>query len=493
MGCCVFRAGQPGGQADATAGRASNPSDRSAQVATPRSGRRSSTVPTSWTANGSPVASRPVGSEIAGTPSVLHGAHSEPSPVPSTRVGATEFGHRRDERVHLAREPGPCLAGRGADPFRVDDLLRCPRLPGEDEVADGRPVLRPAGGEPRGMGRGRAGLEQDATRVGQAVEGRRQREVDDLRPVIRQPRDDLVEVASQLGSRPVEGGADHAQARRDGRPDLERLARQHALEQRDVGHRPGDRPAMVERPRQRHHPLERDRAERPLAADDAAVGGGPQDRADRLRADGAGDHPRRDGRRRPGRRPARRVPERPRVARGGRVAVGELGGVGLAEDDRPGGAEPGHERRVARRERVREGRRAGPGGHAGDIDDVLDPDRHAMERSGRVPGRAGGIALARLGEGGSRIKVDPRPDRGIQRVDPLETCGGQRHRRPLAVADPARRLDDAGVGQRRGGRTDRRGHAAPPSGAGRRGVRRIGDDGTGTSPPDGEPTQVSRA
>ena len=43
--------------------------------------------------------------------------------------------------------------------------------------------------------------------------------------------------------------------------DLDGRAGQHALEQRRVRHGPGDRPGMVQRPRERHDPVERDRAD----------------------------------------------------------------------------------------------------------------------------------------------------------------------------------------------------------------------------------------
>ena len=87
------------------AGRASNPMTRSHHAATPSSGPTSSAVPTSWTANGRPASSRPLGSAIAGTPSVLHGAHSEPSPVPSASVGAVETATGVSSTSDVAASP----------------------------------------------------------------------------------------------------------------------------------------------------------------------------------------------------------------------------------------------------------------------------------------------------------------------------------------------------------------------------------------------------
>ncbi len=411
---------------------------RSHQAATPSSGPSASTVPTSWTANGNPASSRPLGRLIAGTPSVLQGAQSEPSPVPSARVGAEETATGVSRTSTRARQSGPRRARGRADPFRGGDLGRRARLPGEHEVADGRPVVGRVGREPRLVRRGGPGLEEDLAGVGQAVERRRQLDLHDPRPGVGEPAGQLVEVAPQARFREVDRGADHADARRVDRRDVDRVPHQHALDQRGVRHGPGDRPGMVQRPRERHDPIERDRAVRPLAADDPAVGRGSQDRADGLRADRGRDHPRRDGRGRPRRRAARRVPERPRVPRRRRVAVGELGRVGLAEDHGPGVAEPRHQRRVDGRERVGERGRARAGRHARDIDDVLDPDRDPVQRPERPPVGQRGIALACLGERGPRVHVDPGLDGRLELVDALEARGGQPGRGPLAGSDPAR-------------------------------------------------------
>ena len=75
----------------------------------------------------------------------------------------------------------------------------------------------------------------------------------------------------------------------------------------------------------------------------------------------------------------------PRLAR---RAGGELGRDRLAHDDRARGQRPRHHRRVARR---RPARRAAAeavlGEHVRGVDDVLEADRHAVQRPDRLSGR----------------------------------------------------------------------------------------------------------
>ena len=116
---------------------------------------------------------------------------------------------------------------------------------------------------------------------------------------------------------------------------------------------------------------------------------------------------RRDGRGGAGRRAARRVVRRPRVPRRRRVLVGELGGDGLADDHRARRAQPRDERRVAIRVPVRERGRAARGRQAGHVDDVLDPDRHAVERPDGPAGRHGRIQRTGLGPRAAFVNRDP--------------------------------------------------------------------------------------
>ena len=81
---------------------------------------------------------------------------------------------------------------------------------------------------------------------------------------------------------------------------------------------------------------------------------------------------------------------------------GELGHVGAANEDGPGRAQPGDDRRVALRRRlVVERLRAGQRALARDIEKVLDRDRQSGERRGDVTRLAQGV----LGIGGGARAV----------------------------------------------------------------------------------------
>ena len=346
-----------------------------------------------------------------------------------------------------------CASG-ATGPVRGVDLVGRSCEPGQHDLADRRSVLVAVRGEHLGVERGRAGLEEHPAGIGQLGECGRQLDLDDLRPGVVELREDVLEMPPQLRLRPIERGAHDAQPAGRDRQDISALPGQHALQLRHIGHGPGDRPGMVEPVGQRHHAVEWHGAVGPLEPDDPAVGGGAQDRADGLGADRGRDHPGGDRGRRSRRRPARRVSERPGIARGRRVAIGELGRVGLAEDDGARVAQPGDKGRIAGRERVGEGRRTGRGGHARDVDEVLDPDRHAVERPERPPATDVRVATGRLVQGRRRIQVRPGLDRGLERLDPFEARLGERDRGPLAELDPPRGLEHARVG--------RRGHHRPP-------------------------------
>jgi hypothetical protein len=69
----------------------------------------------------------------------------------------------------------------------------------------------------------------------------------------------------------------------------------------------------------------------------------------------------------------------------GQCTRSKLGRVGLADDDRTGGAQPRDLCRVVRREGVAEQPRAVAGRQAGNVLEVLDPERDALERT-RITG-----------------------------------------------------------------------------------------------------------
>ena len=227
----------------------------------------------------------------------------------------------------------------------------------------------------------------------------------------------------------------------------DRATGQDALHERRVGDGPGERPGVVEGRAERQDAVERHVAKVALQPDDAAERRGPQDRADRLRPDRDRHVTSRDRGRRSRRGAAGRVVERPRVAGPGRVAVGERRRHGLADDDGPGGPEPGDEGRVAVGAGVGERRPASGRRHARDVDDVLDPDRDAVERPGLAAARALVVAGTRLGSGGRRVHGRPRADRAVRGRDPgearLEELAGGRP----AGADGGDRVGDAEIRQ----------------------------------------------
>ena len=72
------------------------------------------------------------------------------------------------------------------------------------------------------------------------------------------------------------------------------------------------------------------------------------------------------------------------------IEIGILGGHGLADDDRAGRAQLRHRRRITPRRAAGPQGRAELGRHVAGIEDVLDADRHAMQRTGRLGRACGG-------------------------------------------------------------------------------------------------------
>jgi hypothetical protein len=143
---------------------------------------------------------------------------------------------------------------------------------------------------------------------------------------------------------------------------------------------------VVERRRERKDAVDRDDAEARLEADDTAARGGYPDRAARVGAERAVDHPECERGRRPAARPARRPAGKGRVRHDAVVevlrgdAVGELVQVRLARDRPAGGFERRHGGGGRSRHVVREDGRAVGRADACSVEEVLDGERPA--RSG---------------------------------------------------------------------------------------------------------------
>ena len=190
------------------------------------------------------------------------------------------------------------------------------------------------------------------------------------------------------------------------------------------GHRGEGRPGVVDGEREhrdaveraagRHRAGGRDHAEARLQADDIAEAGRHAARARRVGAERERHQPGRDRDARARAGPAGNELWVERIARHpiGRAHADETGRelveIGLADRDRAGGAQPLHAGRVGLR-RVGEGRARGGGRQAGDIDVVLDGERHAVERQR-------GVALLRpaprLGDGVGFV-AQRDEDRGV--------------------------------------------------------------------------------
>ncbi len=206
------------------------------------------------------------------------------------------------------------------------------------------------------------------------------------------------------------------------------LPRHAAEHQRRIGDAPRQRSGMVERPGQRKHPVERNEAVGRLDADDSTVGGRDADRASGVRPDGERHDPGRNGGGGPAARPSGGAAGVDRVVgladRGMGDAIGVFEEIGLAEEDRSGIAQPGDKRGVCVGERRCDRPCPVARGRAAHVDQVLDRDGHAVERT-QVPPRtevlAGLVRLRARAVGEDRGKgVEFRLARGDQRQRGLD-------------------------------------------------------------------------
>ena len=155
-----------------------------------------------------------------------------------------------------------------------------------------------------------------------------------------------------------------------------------------------------------------------------------------------------------------------RVLAGG--AERELVQVGAADDDRAGLVQPAHHRRIVWRDAVVEDVRCRSGDDARLVDDVLDRDGNAVERT--AVDAAGAFAIGRVGRRARTRGVhrDEGAESVVLVVDGVADCSSTsdtgRDSRPRAVARPPRRWSLAATTcrGRRGGRRCRR---APASAA----------------------------
>ena len=220
-----------------------------------------------------------------------------------------------------------------------------------------------------------------------------------------------------------------------------------------AGHRALDAPGL---PREPGRP-DGDEARRGPEAHDAAEGGGDPQGAAEVGALGELAHTRRErhaaaaGRAAAGQRRVPRIAGRAEDGVEGVGARAELGGVGLAEDDRARRLQALHHERVVVGHAVLEDLRALGRADALREREVLDRDRHAMERPERRTARERGGGpprrLERLLRGDRAIRVQRR----IHLLDPREDRARHLERRHPAAADQRRERGGGGEAELRVG------------------------------------------
>ena len=250
----------------------------------------------------------------------------------------------------------------------------------------------------------------------------------------------------EAGRRAVEpiAGDDRLAAACETRGSIRAQARlDECPQQREIRDRARHRADMVEVPAHRDDAVERPRVPCTLEARDPAEARGARDRPPGLGAERGQAHPARDRRRAAGARPAGGAIEIPGVARARRILARELGGLGLAENDRAEVAENLHYRGIAFRQVAGAQGRSRPRRQSGGVDDVLHPDRNAEQRqSARLLARQLGLP----GRGASRtvrVNLDPSSDLGLRRFYPLHAFPEHVHRSELARPQGTCRLDQA--------------------------------------------------
>ena len=223
---------------------------------------------------------------------------------------------------------------------------------------------------------------------------------------------------------------------------------ERAVEQPRVADGRRDRPCVIERPRQGDGAAEADLAESWLQPDDAAGGGRNPDRAARIGADRSKRHPGGDACRRSAARAAGRARRVVRVA--GRAERGfvvrraecKLVEVGLADDHRPRIARPDDHVRVARGDVAFADAGGRRGRRARHVEEILDRDRDAVQRSAVAARRQLAIEIRRLPRRGVAHDQDERVQPRVVLVDPLQHVGGYFRRAEPPFTQPAREVVD---------------------------------------------------
>src|SRR3954451_16534299 len=103
------------------------------------------------------------------------------------------------------------------------------------------------------------------------------------------------------------------------------------------------------------------------------------------------------------------------------MEIGELGGDGLADDDRAGGAQPGDNGGVVPGPASSGERRTEFGRIVRGVDYVLDRDRNAVQPTERVALHAALVERPRLREHMLAIEMRERLDLAVERLDARET------------------------------------------------------------------------
>ena len=106
----------------------------------------------------------------------------------------------------------------------------------------------------------------------------------------------------------------------------------------------------------------------------------------------------------------------------------------------PARFEPRHRLGVVVGNEARERLRAALGCKAGGIEDVLDSDRHAVERAAKAPLARFAVELCGGAARPRTIDRSPRLDHAVEQIDARKRRVDQLDRRELALADKAGRL-----------------------------------------------------
>ena len=157
----------------------------------------------------------------------------------------------------------------------------------------------------------------------------------------------------------------------------------------------------------------------------------------------------------------------------GRRAHGELVHVGLADHDRARRLEPGDRGGGEGGAVALEDARAAGGGQAGDVQDVLDRQRHAGERRRRGAAREGGVEAPGARRAPARARRARKASipgstaamrsRWARATSSQETSRAATRRRISAAVSPARSLIRRSPGARGRARRRRRGRPRGPS------------------------------